>query len=58
MKPMVYETDIDSEDDFVARIVSAAAEIRETPWHIWKGKKKYAKSMHCLDVNGRVFQHL
>ena len=31
MKSMVYETDIDSEEDLVARIVSTAAEIRETP---------------------------
>ena len=31
MKSMVYETDIDSEEDLVARIVSAAAEVRETP---------------------------
>ena len=30
MKLMVYETDIDSEEDLVARIVSAAAEVRET----------------------------
>ena len=30
MKSMVYETDIDSEEDLVACIVSAAAEIRET----------------------------
>ena len=31
MKSMVYQTDIDSEENLVARIVSAAAEIRETP---------------------------
>ena len=31
MKSMVYETDIDSEEDLIARIVSAAAEVRETP---------------------------
>ena len=31
MKSVVYETDIDSEEDLVARIVSAAAEVRETP---------------------------
>ena len=31
MKSMVYETDIDSEEDLAARIVSAAAEVRETP---------------------------
>ena len=31
MKSMVYETDIDCEENLVARIVSAAAEIRETP---------------------------
>ena len=43
MKSMVYETDIDSEEDRVACIVSAAAEVRETPgifgrvrkvWHV------------------------
>ena len=41
MKSMVYETDIDSEEDLVARIISTAAEIRETPglegynkWHV------------------------
>ena len=28
MKPMVYETDIDSEEDLIARIVSAAAKVR------------------------------
>ena len=31
MKSMVYETDIDPEEDLVACIVSAAAEVRETP---------------------------
>ena len=40
---MVYETDIDSEDHPIARIVSEAAEIRET-----SGVTKYGTSMHSL----------
>ena len=55
MKSMVYETDIDSEDDLVARIVSAAAEVKKTPGIFGSMARRCTV---CLDVNGRVFQHL
>ena len=59
MKSMVYETDIDSEEDLVARTVSAAAEIRETPGIFGRVRQSMARRCTvCLDVNGRVFQHL
>ena len=56
MKSMVYETDIDSEDAFVARIVSTAAEVRETPDIFGRVRQSMARRCTvCLDVNGRVF---
>ena len=59
MKSMVYETSIDSEEDLVACIVSAAAEIRETPVIFARVRQSKARRCTvCLDVNGRVFQHL
>ena len=55
---MVYETDIDSED-LVARIISAAAEIREIPGIFRRILQSMARQCTvCLDVNGHVFQHL
>ena len=57
MKSMVYETDIDSED-LVARIVSAAPEVRETSNIFERVRQSMARrGTVCLDVNGRVFQH-
>ena len=59
MKSMVYETDIDSEEDLVARIVSAADEVRESPGIFGRVRQSMARRRTvCLDVNGRVFQHL
>ena len=59
MKSMVFETGIDSEEDLVACIISAAAEIRETPGIFGKVRQSMARRCTvCLDVNGRVFQHL
>ena len=59
MKSMVYETGIDSEEDLVACIISAAAEIRETPGIFGRVRQSMARRCTvCLDVNGRVFQHL
>ena len=59
MKSTVYETDIDSEDELVARIASAAAEIRETPGILGRvGQSMARRCTICLDANGRVFQHL
>ena len=56
MKSMVYETGIDSEEDLVACIVSAAAEIRETPGIFGRVRQSVAlRCTVCLDVNGRVF---
>ena len=56
---MVYETDIDFEEDLLARIVSAAAEIRKTPGIFGRVRQSTARRCTvCLDVNGRVFQHL
>ena len=52
MKSMVYETGIDSEEDLVVCIVSAAAEIRETPGIF--GRVRQSKARRCtvrLDVN-------
>ena len=48
MKSMVYDSDIDSEEDLVARIVSAAAEIRETPGIFGRVRQSNGTSMHCL----------
>ena len=59
MKSMVYETDIYSEEDLVAHIVSIAAEIRGTPGIFGRVRQSMARRCTvCLDVNGRVFQHL
>ena len=59
MKSIVYETGIDSEEDFVARIVNAAAQIRETPGIFGRVRQSMARRCTvCLDVNGRLFQHL
>ena len=59
MKSMVYETDVDSEEDLVARIVSAAGRIRETPGIFGRVREIKARRFTvCLDVNGREFQHL
>ena len=59
MKSMVYETDIDSEEDLVVHIVSAAAEKRETPGIFGRVRQSMAcRCIVCLDVNGHVFQHL
>ena len=59
VKSMVYETDIDSEEDLVAHIVSTAAEVRETPGIFGRVRQSMAsRCTVCLDVNGRVFQHL
>ena len=59
MKSVVYETDTDSEEDLAARIVSAAAEVRETPGIFGRVRQSMARRCTvCLDVNGRVFQHL
>ena len=59
MKSMVYETDIDSEEDLVLRIVRAAAEIREYPGIFGRVRQCMARRCTvCQDVNGRVFQHL
>ena len=56
---MVYETDIDSEEDLVARIVSAAPEVRETSSIFERARQSVARrGTVCLDVIGRVFQHL
>ena len=55
----VYETDIDSEENLVTRIVSAAGEIRETPGIFGRVRQSMARRCTvCLDVNGRMFQHL
>ena len=56
MKSMVYETDTDSEGDLVARIVSAAAEVREIPGRVRQSMAR--RCTVCLDGNGRVFQYL
>ena len=59
MKSMVYETGIHTEEDLVACIVSAAAEISETPGTFGRVRQSVARRCTvCLDVNGRVFQHL
>ena len=56
---MVYETDIDPEEDLVARIVCAAPEVRETSSIFERVRQSMARlGTVCLDVNGRVFQHL
>ena len=58
MKSMVFETNIDSEEDLVARIVSAAAEVRETPGIFGRVRQSMARRCTvCMDVKGRVFQH-
>ena len=43
MKSMVYETDIDFEKDLVARIVSATAEVRETPGIFGRVRRSMAR---------------
>ena len=43
MKSVVYETDIDSEEELVACNWN-----KGNPWHLWKGTAKYGTSMHCL----------
>ena len=61
MKSMVYETDTDSEEDLAARIVSAAAEVRETSGifgRVQQSRPMARRCTVCLDVNGCVFQHL
>ena len=59
MKSMVHETDIDPEEDLVARIVSAAAEIREIPGIFGRVRGRMARQCTvCLKVNARVFQQL
>ena len=59
MKSMVYETGIESEEDFAACIVSAAAQIRETPGIFGRIRQSMTRRCTvCMDVNGRVFQHL
>ena len=59
IKSMVYETDIDSEENLVACIVSAEAEIRETPGIFGRVQQNMARRCTvCLDVNCREFQHL
>ena len=56
---MVHETDIDPEEDLVACIVSAAAEIREIPGIFGRIRESMARQCTvCLKVNGRVFQQL
>ena len=58
-KSMVYETDIDSEEYLVARIVSAAPEVTETSSIFERIRQNMARrGTVCLDINGRVFQHL
>ena len=55
MKSVVYETGIDSEVDLVARTVSAAAEIRETPGIFGRVRQSMARRCTvCLDVKGFV----
>ena len=59
MKSMVYETYIDCEENVVAHIVSAEAKIRETPGIFGRVRQNMARRCTvCVDVNGRVFQHL
>ena len=59
MKSMVHETVTESEEDLIARTVSAAAEIRETPSIFGRVRQSMARRCTvCLDVNGCVFQHL
>ena len=49
MKSKVYETGIDSEEDLVASIVSAAAEIRETPGIFGRVRQSMARRLTvCL----------
>ena len=59
MKSMVYETGIDSEENLVACIVNAAAQIRETPGIFGRVRQSITRRCTvCLDVIGRVFQRL
>ena len=47
------------EEDLVARIVSAAPEVRETSSIFERVRQSMERrGTVCLDVNGRVFQHL
>ena len=46
MKSMVHETDIDPEEDLVACIVRAAAEVRETPGMF--GRVRQSMARRCI----------
>lgn len=57
MKRLVYETPIETPEELVARVVAAAAIIRETPGCFERVRQSFARRCQlAINVNGRHFQ--
>ena len=59
MKELVYETPVDSEEDLVARIVDAAAQIAEKP-NVFASVREsvHGRYEKCIEVHGGHFEQL
>lgn len=58
MKSMIYEIPVTSDTDLVARIVEAAARIRDTPAHFERLRESMRRRCEaCIVANGRNFEH-
>jgi len=59
IKPLNYTSPFDSEEDLIARIVEAAATIRQYSG-IFEGTRQILLRRYrlCIEVGGRKFEHL
>ena len=54
IKALIYTSPVDSEADVIARIVEAAANLKQQPG-IFEGTRF---CQLCIEVGGRTFEHL
>jgi hypothetical protein len=57
IKTLIYTSPVDSEDDFIARIVEAAATIRQKPGIFGRTRQSLLRRRLCAEVGGRTFEH-
>ena len=58
IKALIIMSPVDSKEDFIARIVKAAATIRKKPGIFESHQSLQCRRQLCIEIGGRMFEHL